>query len=162
MQHEVHPDAPRRVHWNAQVRAELRAAMTGALPHEGCGVLGGRRRDGVLELASFVALPNSARSADRFCVRPADFTAALLRLASERVDFLGFAHSHPNGVPRPSPTDVRELWHHCAHLIAAPSVCSAALGQEWTFAAFWGAGRERGFLALALADPGAAGTLPPR
>lgn len=106
----------------AEAMAALVAACEAAYPEEACGLLVGRRRaDGRVEVARAVPSANLAdEPRRRFEVDP----ALRLRLQREarrgRREIVGHFHSHPDGAPVPSETDLAEAWEpELVWLIAA-------------------------------------------
>jgi proteasome lid subunit RPN8/RPN11 len=96
------------------VRRAILAHARRTRPHECCGLLIGRGRE------VFAALParNMAQSAVRFELDPRLHidTRRVLRQMAPDVRIIGVYHSHPDGPPRPSATDVAEAaypeWVH--------------------------------------------------
>jgi [CysO sulfur-carrier protein]-S-L-cysteine hydrolase len=87
------------------------------LPHEACGLLGGRW--GADHVEAFVATRNADASARTYSIGPDGFHAADQALGPRGLDIVGVAHSHTHTDPYPSPTDVEkadnpllEGWHY--------------------------------------------------
>lgn len=98
-----------------------------ALPEEACGLLGGR--DGAVRRVIPVA--NAARSATRFRMQPEQQVRAMLALEAEGLEMTGIFHSHPEGPPGPSATDLAEAaYPQAAYLIWSPGP------QGWACHAF--------------------------
>ncbi len=95
------------------------AAARRELPREACGLLGGHRRGSTWQVTAFTPLANLLAEADRFACDPIEFASAEAHLRDRGLQWLGFAHSHPDGITAPSSTDRRDLWRDCVHLIAA-------------------------------------------
>ncbi len=83
---------------------QMAAHVARCAPEEGCGLIAGV--DGV----SVAVLPvtNALHSPVRFRMEPQEQVQAMLTLEQRGWDMLGIFHSHPNGPPHPSPTDVAE------------------------------------------------------
>ena len=123
------------------------------------GVLGGPDRHrpgdaGQQLVRHFAPLPNASPGPDRFEVDPIAFAVAEAQLRRAGLTFLGFAHSHLDGITEPSDLDRRQLWPHCLQVIVAITTTDAA-----TFRAF----RRRANRVLEVLDatttvPMAAGT----
>lgn len=75
-------------------------------PREGCGLLVGRGR----EVIAAVPSRNLAESPVRFELDPRLHidTRRLLRQMTPALEIVGVYHSHPDGPPRPSPSDIAE------------------------------------------------------
>lgn len=74
-------------------------------PREACGLLAGERS----QVVRVIPLPNSAADAEkRYVIDPAAYVRALAEIEGQGLSLIGFYHSHPNGDPIPSPTDIRE------------------------------------------------------
>ena len=111
--------------------AEIERAARAAWPAEACGLLIGRGRR-ILTVDRVMAADNlrAAERNDRFELDPRVRLAAekQCRQSGERV--LGHWHSHPDGRPRPSPTDLEmafepELIWLIVGLAAADAPCHA-------------------------------------
>jgi proteasome lid subunit RPN8/RPN11 len=100
-------------------------------PHECCGLLVGTPR--LIEQA--VPARNLRSSATRYLVDPVDHFAAIRYARRAGLKVVGAYHSHPVGLPIPSPTDVNEATYpEYLYLIAAPNsdenVAAYRLGKE--------------------------------
>jgi proteasome lid subunit RPN8/RPN11 len=74
-------------------------------PRETCGLIAGKGK----VVQRVVPLPNAASDAQkRYLIDPAAYIRALTGLEKEGLSLIGFYHSHPDGEPIPSPTDIRE------------------------------------------------------
>ena len=70
-----------------------------------------------------IALPitNELHSPVRFRMDPAEQLQAFLQFESQGLDLLAIYHSHPNGPPHPSPTDIAEFTYPgVLYLILSP------------------------------------------
>ncbi len=98
-----------------RLSAEHLAVIAGlaedAFPFECCGLLIGHGRR-TIQVTRLVPAPNllAGEAPDRFELDPRIriATERELRGSAERV--VGHWHSHPNGSPRPSPTDLEQAW----------------------------------------------------
>jgi desampylase len=106
--HESSTMAAASVTLTDTVRAKIAAALTAAYPDEGCGALIGRRSPGGFVIEDAEALPNIAkdRAGDRYEIDPLMLAALERRLAGSDRAVIGFFHSHPGGVARPSSIDL--------------------------------------------------------
>jgi [CysO sulfur-carrier protein]-S-L-cysteine hydrolase len=96
--------------------AMLAQAIDG-LPHEACGLLGGRPGEDRVE--AFVPTRNADASAKTYSIGPDGFLAADRALGPLGLDVVGVMHSHTHTDPYPSPTDVDQAdnpllvgWHY--------------------------------------------------
>lgn len=108
---------PATVRCPRRVAECIRDSARRALPHEACGVLGGRRAGNLLELTHWVELESVDPAADAFAVDPVAFALAEARLRAAGGNWLGFAHSHPHDDAVPSARDLEVLWHGCVQVI---------------------------------------------
>ncbi|HEX2577038.1 MAG TPA: M67 family metallopeptidase [Aquihabitans sp.] len=74
------------------------------LPHEACGLLGGRPGGGSVE--AFVPTRNADASAKTYSIGPDGFAAAEAVFDPLGLEVVGVMHSHTHTDPYPSPTDV--------------------------------------------------------
>ncbi len=87
-----------------QARALLHHAREAA-PQEACGLLAGVGE----QVQAVIPIPNSAADPHHFYrLEEAAFARALLQLDRQGLELLGFYHSHPQGDPIPSSTDVQQ------------------------------------------------------
>ncbi|MBF9151951.1 M67 family metallopeptidase [Novosphingobium sp. 1Y9A] len=93
-------------------------AAQAALPHEACGLLLGTGT--TVELA-LPAANVAADPAHHFEIAPATLIAAHKTARSGGREIIGYYHSHPNGLARPSATDAASAAHDGkAWVILAP------------------------------------------
>jgi proteasome lid subunit RPN8/RPN11 len=88
-----------RQHWE-----QMLEHVTSQIPLEACGLVagqGGLSRE-VFQIANVLSSPV------RFRMHPEQQIKVLLKLDELGWDLLGIYHSHPNGPPVPSPTDIAE------------------------------------------------------
>jgi proteasome lid subunit RPN8/RPN11 len=98
----------------AALRDMVHHARTDA-PHEACGILAGRGEqvERVIPVANRAADPRHHYRMDE-----RQLTQTLFSLETDRLELLGFYHSHPAGDPIPSPTDIREAnYPHTTYVI---------------------------------------------
>lgn len=110
----------------------VRRVLEEAYPREGCGVLLGEVGDGRRVVTGVQAAANRwAERADRYRVDP----ELLVRLLTEEDEggprVLGFFHSHPDGAPVPSPTDLDHAWPWYHYLIVPVYEGRARAGRAW-------------------------------
>ncbi len=76
-------------------------------PQEGCGLLAGQ--DG--QVSHWYAVENSLHSPVTYYMEPAQQLQAMLAAEEQGLTLLGVCHSHPNGPPRPSQTDIEQAYY---------------------------------------------------
>lgn len=96
---------PVRISMTAGVRATLLAAAKAAHPQEACGLLLGAGWHIETAVPCANVAPDPAR---HFEIDPAPLIAAYRAARAGGPQVLGFFHSHPNGLARPSTTDARD------------------------------------------------------
>jgi proteasome lid subunit RPN8/RPN11 len=86
-------------------------------PHECCGALLGSEG----RVTAVVALPNTTEEGPRrrFLVRPADYRLAEREASQQRLELLGFYHSHPDHPARPSQYDLDHAWPYFSYVIVS-------------------------------------------
>lgn len=84
------------------LREQLLDHLRQCLPNEGCALLIGI--DG--EVTEVVATTNVDASPTSFTVDPNQVLAAHNHAEQSGLELIGVAHSHPNGPPEPSVTDI--------------------------------------------------------
>lgn len=84
---------------------QIRGHLSGCLPEEACGLVGGRVGQSELVLP----VTNVLHSPVRFRMDPSEQLQALMRLDECGLDLLAIYHSHPGGPNHPSETDVAEF-----------------------------------------------------
>jgi proteasome lid subunit RPN8/RPN11 len=91
----------------APMQSEIAATAQRSYPHECCGVLIARAGN-PWEILQAVALANinKERATDRFEIDPLAYQKVEHECKAAGSEIAGFFHSHPNGLPRPSPTDL--------------------------------------------------------
>lgn len=117
----------------AAARAAILACAAAAAPEEGCGVLVGRVAGSSTLIIAAPPLANTAATPrDRFAIAPSDLAAAAAAARRQGLEIVGFYHSHPRGLARPSAADVAEAsaWPGYAHVIAATQDPARLRGWE--------------------------------
>jgi proteasome lid subunit RPN8/RPN11 len=109
-------------HWGKMLRHAAADA-----PLEACGLLAGK--DG--QVQKVFPMRNAARSAVRFRLDPQEQFDIFSAMEERGLELLGIYHSHPNGPPTPSPTDVAEATYPVVNLILS------AAGGKWQGHSFW-------------------------
>ncbi len=96
-------------------------------PLEACGLVAGRD-DGVS--VAVYPIPNALHSPTRYRMDPRAQVRAFFAMEAAGLTLLAIYHSHPQGPPRPSATDLREATYTVPYLIWAP------VGETWLARAF--------------------------
>lgn len=88
-------------------------------PVECCGLLIGRVGP-PCRIDRAIATRNARGGTTQYLVHPDDHFAAIRQARAEALEVVGAYHSHPNGRPEPSPTDLEEAADPAlVHLIAS-------------------------------------------
>jgi proteasome lid subunit RPN8/RPN11 len=91
-------------------------------PHECCGVLLGKLREGEREVSEAIHCGNTRSDSpqNRYHIAPEELIAAQKRGREQGWDIIGFYHSHPDHPARWSATDLAEAhWFACSYVITA-------------------------------------------
>jgi proteasome lid subunit RPN8/RPN11 len=105
----------------------MRRHVSRRVPLEACGLVAGK--DGRVELV--IGVRNAARSPVRFLMEPRAQWRAFNRIEQLGLELLGIYHSHPNGPPHPSPTDINEARYTVVQIIWFME------SEKWQAAGFW-------------------------
>ena len=94
---------------------ELASLALNGKPNEICGLVVGRG----FEATALVPLQNVSRTPQfRYEVDPVELSIQLPKIAKAGLDVIAIYHSHPNGDPVPSPTDIQEAtWENTPYVI---------------------------------------------
>ncbi|MEO6595620.1 MAG: Mov34/MPN/PAD-1 family protein [Planctomycetota bacterium] len=103
----------------ATARAAWPTEMVGLLAGWKGGPAGSHRGGSELNVSFFLPLLDASCTRGGFVVSPACFARGEAELRRLGLSWLGFAHSHCNGIAAPSATDRTELWRECVQLIVA-------------------------------------------
>jgi proteasome lid subunit RPN8/RPN11 len=108
---------PREVALTTAAAEALTAATDATWPHEMVLLLAGAAEADRVLVARCLDLCGATGDRDGFRVPAAAFARAEAAARAAGLQWLGFAHSHPNGAAALSPTDRRELWHDCVQIV---------------------------------------------
>ncbi|MBI4410850.1 MAG: M67 family metallopeptidase [Gemmatimonadetes bacterium] len=115
----------------------IRGETERAYPHECCGALLGRLRDGAArEVVRVVPLAN-ARASERerrYLIEPGTIRALDEQARADGLEILGFYHSHPEHAPLPSAFDGEHAWPWYTYLIVAVRNGVAGEARAWVLA----------------------------
>ena len=100
-------------------RIQAHGAQT--YPHECCGALLGRDGDDGREVLDLVPLPNRRDDSprNRFELAPDDVRLAENAARANRVELIGWYHSHPDAPARPSEFDREHAWPWYSYIIVS-------------------------------------------
>ncbi len=85
---------------------QIARAAHDALPKECCGLIVGERDETGWRASALHPAANLAASSDRFLIDPSDHIQAAKAARAGGHAVIGCYHSHPNGAPAPSATDL--------------------------------------------------------
>lgn len=105
-----------------------------AFPSECCGFLLGRDVDDVRRITTVVPAANDRAEPEqrnRFSITPESFMEADKAARKEKLDILGFYHSHPNAPPRPSEYDLDHAWPVYSYVIVSVQNSQAREMTSW-------------------------------
>ena len=105
----------------------MRRHVVAQVPFEACGLLSGINGS----VGDVLPVTNVARSPVRFRMEPRGQFRAFAQIESSGQEILAIFHSHPNGSPIPSPTDIKEAAYPVVHIIWFP------VGRKWQARGFW-------------------------
>lgn len=96
---------------------EMVAHVQDGLPNEACGLLGGL--DG--RVHKVYAVTNAAQSPVSYTMDPLEQVRAMVAIEEAGWELLGIFHSHPQGPPAPSATDLAKAYYpDAAYIILSP------------------------------------------
>ncbi|MBI5682905.1 MAG: M67 family metallopeptidase [Deltaproteobacteria bacterium] len=114
-------------------------------PYEGCGVLVGKQKQGsgvkgqgsgiVKNILRIYPLENinKDRANDRYEIDPRDLLRVEKEASKERLDVIGFFHSHPDHPDRPSEFDRQRAWPLYSYIIVSVRNGKDVSVKSWTF-----------------------------
>jgi len=91
-------------------------------PHECCGVMLGRMEAGTNVVERVVRAGNTRTDSlhNRYQIAPEELVKIQRQAREQRLDIVGFYHSHPDHPARWSETDLREAhWMGCSYVITS-------------------------------------------
>ena len=108
---------------------EMIAHVDALAPLEACGLLAGKNSS----VEKVLTVTNQARSEVRYVMEPIEQLHAFEWIESAGLELLGIFHSHPNGPPTLSPTDIAEAYYPVVYVILS----RAAAQASWRACGFW-------------------------
>jgi proteasome lid subunit RPN8/RPN11 len=106
---------------------EMRRQVEAESSIEACGLLAGTQT----VVQAVIPMCNSLASPVRYRLDPLEQLAAFERIEKEGLELIAIYHSHPNGPPHPSPTDIAEAFYEVVYMIWS------RLNGGWQANAFW-------------------------
>jgi proteasome lid subunit RPN8/RPN11 len=102
-----------------ELEARIRAHAGETYPHECCGALLGRDGDEGREVLALVPLENRRDDSprNRFSIAPEDVLLAEQKAREQRIDLIGWYHSHPDHPAAPSEFDREHAWPWYSYII---------------------------------------------
>lgn len=118
---------------SAEQRQQIAGWAASAYPHEGCGLLLGRRDGRETRVVAVRPARNirTERARDRYEIDPADYLAAETAASDAGIEVVGIWHSHPDHPARPSPTDRESAWAGWSYVIAAVAAGDVTELRSW-------------------------------
>ena len=89
-----------------ELRASIEERARASFPRECCGLIEGTREGDIALALTLHPARNIAARADRFEIEPEDQLRALKQARANGHALIGCYHSHPNGEPTPSASDL--------------------------------------------------------
>lgn len=119
-------------------RNEIAAHGERDYPHECCGLLlGSFALNGLKTIAEIYPISNAREEQakrNRFLITPQEFMRGEQYAAQNRLDIVGFYHSHPNHPAVPSGYDLEHAWPLYSYIIVAVSAGVADDLRSWEMA----------------------------
>ncbi len=107
------PDYPpiHRIEISTTDMQRMLQSVAALAPEEACGLLPGSRAVGVYRVTEVIPVPNELHSPVRYRMEPLAQLKAFNRIDGLGLELAGIYHSHPDGPPYPSPTDIAEAYY---------------------------------------------------
>ncbi|HUI64116.1 MAG TPA: M67 family metallopeptidase [Bacteroidota bacterium] len=104
-----------------------------AYPEECCGILLGSENKGSKEVLDVLRIDNAKgeNRTRRFLITPADYRRAEAEAEAERLEVIGFYHSHPDHPAMPSQFDLDHAWPSCSYVIASVEERVPCVVRSW-------------------------------
>ncbi len=103
-------------------------------PHECCGVLLGRFKEGTKEVlkARKATNTNTERAKDRYEIDPRELLEIEKEAKAAGVDVVGIYHSHPDHPARPSEFDRERGWPDYSYIIVSVEGGEKLVARSWS------------------------------
>ena len=118
---------------NSETAESIRAHGAAGYPHEICGALLGRESGEGREVAAIFPLPNQREDSpqNRFVIAPLDVLRADAAAREQKLDLVGWYHSHPDHPARPSEFDREHAWPWYSYIILSVAECRPREMTSW-------------------------------
>ena len=116
-----------------ELLSQIRVHALRDYPNECCGALLGRMSEVGRDVVDLLPLTNRRSDSlrNRFILTPEDFLEAEQRAAAQKLEVLGWYHSHPDHPARPSDYDREHAWPWYSYLIVAVTAHAANEITSW-------------------------------
>jgi proteasome lid subunit RPN8/RPN11 len=115
-------EIPLPVHISPEHDRAIREHSRETFPNECCGILIGRDESALREVVMVLPAGNSRDEPEqhhRFAIEPRALLEAEKIARAQKLDVLGFYHSHPNAPARPSKYDREHAWPVYSYIIVS-------------------------------------------
>jgi proteasome lid subunit RPN8/RPN11 len=104
-----------------ELAGKIRAHGVETYPHECCGAILGRESEGAREVLGLMPLANRREDSprNRFEVTPDDVRLAENSARDQKLELIGWYHSHPDAPARPSEFDREHAWPWYSYIIVS-------------------------------------------
>jgi proteasome lid subunit RPN8/RPN11 len=104
-----------------ELAREIRAHSVETYPHECCGAILGRESEDAREVLRLMPLANRRDDSprNRFEVTPDDVRLAEKTARDQKLELIGWYHSHPDAPARPSEFDREHAWPWYSYIIVS-------------------------------------------
>jgi proteasome lid subunit RPN8/RPN11 len=104
-----------------ELAGKIRAHGVETYPHECCGAILGRESEGAREVLGLMPLANRRDDSprNRFEVTPDDVRLAENSARHQKLELIGWYHSHPDAPARPSEFDREHAWPWYSYIIVS-------------------------------------------
>jgi proteasome lid subunit RPN8/RPN11 len=128
--------AASRLRLPSELRRQLTHLAEISYPYEACGVLLGLAAGRLVAVERVLHARNLhfERPRDRYLLDPDDFLAADRVARAAGLEIVGIWHSHPDGPPRPSRTDLETAWEGYSYLIVSIAAIGSCELRSWRLA----------------------------
>lgn len=102
-----------------------------AYPNEGCGIMAGLWNPKRVLKIYKMTNTNTDRSHDRYVLDPKEFEEVQKQIAQEKMDVIGFYHTHPDHPAMPSAFDTNHAWAEYSYIIIAVNQGKVKKARSW-------------------------------
>ena len=119
-----------------ELEARIRAHAAETYPYECCGALLGRDGEEGREVLALLPLENRRDDSprNRFSIAPEDVLLAEQKAREQRMDLLGWYHSHPDHPAQPSEFDREHAWPWYSYIIVRSESQETKEMNSWRLA----------------------------